>query len=122
MTLATWGVRAQPRCDTAPPGLMRDLQNGQAMSEDVDFMILTRSLGREFARRGRVLHGLKRALSLVIPGIGLLVLAACLVITNSVAVVITLSIVAMVIFELVRRGIEADVNTKTAGRRPGRPS
>ena len=92
------------------------------MSEDVDFMILTRSLDREFADRGRAVHGLDRALSLVIPGIGLLVLAAFLVITNSVAVVITLSIVAMVIFELVRRGIEADVNTKAAGRRPGRPS
>jgi hypothetical protein len=101
---------------------MRDLQNWQTMSEDVDFMILTRSLDRELARRGRVVHGLKRALSLVIPGIGLLVVAAFLVITNSVAVVITLSIVAMVIFELVRRGIEADVNTKAAGRRPGRPS
>jgi hypothetical protein len=87
------------------------------MSDDVDFMILTRSLDRELARRGRLVQGLKRSLALVILGIGLLVVAAFLVLTDSVTVVITLSFVAMIIFELVKRGL-ADGNPRSAGREP----
>ena len=97
---------------------MRDFRIGKDMSDDVDFMILARSLDRELARRGRIVHGLKRGLALVVPGIALVVLAAVLVVTNSVTVVITLSFVAMIIFELVRRGLAADGNAKTAGREP----
>ena len=87
------------------------------MSDDVDFMLLTRSLDRELARRGRVLHGLKAGLALVLPAAALVVFAAFLVVTNSVTVVITLSFVAMIIFELVRRGL-ADGNAKASGRGP----
>jgi hypothetical protein len=82
------------------------------MSDDVDFMIMTRSLDRELARRGRVGRGLKRAALLVPTVLGLLLVAALLVLTGSVTLVITLSIVAMVIFELCRRGLAADT---TAG-------
>jgi Flp pilus assembly protein TadB len=85
------------------------------MSDDVDFMILTRSLDRDLGRRAAVMRSLKRCLLLIVPVAVLAVLAALLVLTNTAVVVITLAVVAMVIFELCRRGLGAE----RPGERPG---
>jgi hypothetical protein len=85
------------------------------MSDDVDFMILTRTLERDLARRGVLLRAVKRCLWLVIPGLGLLAFAVLLVLTNTTTLVITLAVVALVIFELCRRGLASE----GAARHPG---
>lgn len=78
------------------------------MSDDVDFMILTRSLDKELGRRVAVLRWVRRCGLLVLPVLGLLALAALLVVTDTVVVVITLAVVIMVIFELCRRGLASE--------------
>jgi hypothetical protein len=87
------------------------------MSYDVDFMILTRSLERDIARRGVLLRSLKRGLLLAIPGVVLVAFAALLVLTNTATLFITLAVVALVIFELCRRSLASEGAThKTTGR------
>jgi len=92
-----------------------------AMSDDVDFMILTRSLERDLGRRVAVVRALKRSLLLVIPAAGLVVLATLLVLTNTTTLVITLAVVGLVIFELCRRGLAADGPASKSGGRLGQP-
>jgi lipopolysaccharide/colanic/teichoic acid biosynthesis glycosyltransferase len=91
------------------------------MSDDVDFMILTRSLERDLGRRVAVVRALKRSLLLVIPAAGLVVLATLLVLTNTTTLVITLAVVGLVIFELCRRGLAADGPASKSGGRLGQP-
>ena len=87
------------------------------MSDDVDFMILTRSLERDLARRGVFRRNLQRGLLLVIPGAVLVVFAVLLVLTNTATLFITLAVVALVIFELCRRSLASEGAThKTTGR------
>jgi fatty acid desaturase len=78
------------------------------MSDDVDFMILTRSLERELGKRAALLRALRRTFLLVVPAVLLVALAALLVVTNTTTLVITLSVVGLVIFELCRRGLAAE--------------
>jgi len=58
---------------------------------------------------------LKVCLSVVAGGLGLLVLAAVIVLTNTVALVITLAVLATIVF-LVRRWSLAEVRGTNSGR------
>ena len=97
---------------------VRTRRIGSQMSDDVDFMILTRSLDRDLGRRAVIMRWLKRCLLLAVPTMVMVVLAALLVVTNTVAVVITLLVVAMVIFELCRRGLAPENPVRRSGGQP----
>lgn len=98
---------------------VRTRRIGSQMSDDVDFMMLANSLDRDVPRQAAVLHGLKRCLLVTVAGLGLLALAVLLVLTDTVAVTITLAAVAMVIFELCRRGMVAQGPVEKPGGRLG---
>ena len=58
---------------------------------------------------------MKLCLLVVASGLGLLALAALIVLANAVALVITLAIVGTVIFWLSRRGLAEEHRTKSSG-------
>jgi hypothetical protein len=62
-----------------------------------------------------VVNRLKLCLSVVASGLGLLVLAAFVVLTNKVALVITLAILGTIVFLLARRGL-AEAGRTNSGR------
>jgi lipopolysaccharide/colanic/teichoic acid biosynthesis glycosyltransferase len=91
------------------------------MSDDVDFMILTRSLEKDLGRRVAVIRAVRRCLLLVVPAAALVVLATLLVLTNTTTLVITLAVVGLVIFELCRRGLAAEAPARRPSGGLGRP-
>ena len=66
-------------------------------------------------RRVVAVDDLKRSLLVGASGLGLLVLAVLIVLTNAVTLVITLAIVAMIIFLLFRWGMTEGRRTKFGG-------
>lgn len=87
------------------------------MSDDLDFMLLTRSLERDLGKRAALVRGLRRATMLLVLAVLLLGLATLLVLTNTTTLIITLTVVAFVIFELCRRGMAAEGPRRDGGRR-----
>jgi energy-converting hydrogenase Eha subunit B len=76
------------------------------MSDELEFAILARSLGNgDFARRVLLTNRLRRCVSLIAAGLGLLVLAVLLTLTNTMSIVVTLAVVSMVLSEVVRLGV-----------------
>ncbi len=86
------------------------------MSEDLDFMILTRSLDDRQWKRTVALFGFRRGLRFAVVTLGLLALAVLLVLTGTVVLAISLAVVAMAIFELCLRGIAAEGPSKKTGK------
>lgn len=89
------------------------------MSDDLDFLMLTRSLEGRRWRRTVAVFGFKRVLRLIIVVLALAALAVFLVLTNTVVIVVTLAVVAMIVFELCRRGIAAEEHSKRSGGNTG---
>ncbi len=58
---------------------------------------------------------MKRSLLVVASGLGLLALAVLIVLTNAVALVVTLAIVGTIIFLLFRWGLAEERRTKVGG-------
>ncbi len=71
--------------------------------------------GDDPVRRVAAVDDLKRSLLVGASGLGLLVLAVLIVLTNAVTLVITLAIVAMIIFLLFRWGMTEGRRTKFGG-------
>ncbi len=69
----------------------------------------------DLVRRVVAVHRLKLCLLVVVSGLGLLALAAVIVLTNTVALVITLAILGTIVF-LVRRWGLAEARRTNAGR------
>lgn len=88
------------------------------MAEELGFSALARTLESRRWKRTVVLVGFRRYLRRGILALVLLVLAVFLVLTDTVAMVVTLMVVAMIVFELCRRGIASDGprNKADAGR------
>ncbi|MGO9582036.1 MAG: hypothetical protein ACLP36_04435 [Acidimicrobiales bacterium] len=66
-----------------------------------------------------MLEGVKRCLLVTVAGLGLLAMAVLLVLTDTVTVTITSAVVAMVVFELCRRGMVAQGPVERPGGRLG---
>jgi hypothetical protein len=76
------------------------------MSDDREFAKIAESLRREgFGSRALLLDRLRRGAWLAAGGLCLLVMAVLLALTNTMSVVITLTVVAMVVYELVLVGV-----------------
>ena len=71
--------------------------------------------GNDPVRRVVAVDDLKRSLLVGASGLGLLVLAVLIVLTNAVTLVITLAIVALIIFLLFRWGMTEGRRTKFGG-------
>ncbi len=71
--------------------------------------------GNDLVRRVVAVKDLKRSLLVGASGLGLLVLAVLIVLTNAVTLVITLAIVALIIFLLFRWGMTEGRRTKFGG-------
>ena len=87
------------------------------MAEELGFSALARTLESRRWKRTVVLVGFRRYLRRGIVALVLLVLAVFLVLTDTVAIVVTLMVVAMIVFELCRRGIAQNGPRKQGGRR-----
>ncbi len=76
------------------------------MSDDNEFAIIAEALRNGgFGRRVVLVDRLRRCLWLAAGGLGLLALAVLLALTDTMSIVITLTIVGMVIFEVVMVGL-----------------
>lgn len=77
------------------------------MSDDLDFLLRAGSLGSDFGTRFKA-QRLGKTLKTILGALCLTALALLLVLTDTTGLVISLSILGLIIFELVRWGIKYD--------------
>lgn len=76
------------------------------MSDDLEFALLAQSLRNDrFGKRVIMMDRLRRGLGIAALAVGLLAVAVLLALTDTISIVITLSIVSMILYQVILVGL-----------------